>query len=62
MRKVRRPRALAAGLAALLTATLAPAAGLAPAAARAANPSQPDSAAATTSVPVQLVSITDFHG
>ena len=56
MRKARRPRALAAGLAALLTATLAPAA------AQATDLSQPDSAAATTSVPVQLVSITDFHG
>ncbi|MEV0804286.1 bifunctional UDP-sugar hydrolase/5'-nucleotidase [Kribbella sp. NPDC050281] len=46
MRRVRRPRALAAGLAVLLTAGLAP----------------PAAQAVTTSVPVQLVSITDFHG
>ena len=52
MRRVRRPRTLAAGLAALLTA------GLASTTAQAAAPTEP----ATTSVPVQLVSITDFHG
>lgn len=46
MRRVRRPRALAAGLAVLLTAGLAP----------------PAAQAVTTSVPVQLVSVTDFHG
>jgi 2',3'-cyclic-nucleotide 2'-phosphodiesterase (5'-nucleotidase family) len=46
VRRVRRPRALAAGLAVLLTAGLAP----------------PAAQAVTTSVPVQLVSITDFHG
>ena len=54
MRKVSRPRALAAGLAAIVTTSLAPAI------AQAANPSQPDHAAAA--VPVQLLSITDFHG
>ncbi|GAB2670587.1 bifunctional metallophosphatase/5'-nucleotidase [Kribbella swartbergensis] len=50
MRRARRPRAVATALAAALTAGLTPAA-LAPAA-----------EAVTSAVPVQLVSITDFHG
>ena len=56
MRKVRRPRALAAGLAALLISQPGP---------RGRPGRRPVTAgqtAATTSVPVQLVSITDFHG
>ncbi|TDW19490.1 bifunctional metallophosphatase/5'-nucleotidase [Kribbella kalugense] len=48
MRRVRRPRTLAAGLAALLTV------GLASTTAQASPPA--------STVPVQLVSITDFHG
>ncbi|WP_433160965.1 bifunctional metallophosphatase/5'-nucleotidase [Kribbella sp. CA-247076] len=58
MRRARRPRAIAATLAAVLAAGLTPAA-LA-SAAGAVTTSVPDSAAG--GVPVQLVSITDFHG
>ncbi|MEU4604500.1 bifunctional UDP-sugar hydrolase/5'-nucleotidase [Kribbella sp. NPDC023972] len=54
MRRLRRPRAIAAGLATVLTAGLAPAV--------VSTASAPAAEAVTPSVPVQLVSITDFHG
>ncbi|TCO34154.1 5'-nucleotidase [Kribbella steppae] len=58
MRRDRPSRAIATALAAILTAGLAPAAPAS--AAEAVTTSVPDPAA--TSVPVQLVSMTDFHG